>query len=86
MNGIPFEEDIRDTNPNETGHREAQFHEGWRRAVEGQCYREATLRQLTWNNLGYRLGKRFGATSADHGDQIYDWCVRQQTRRAREAT
>ena len=86
MNGIPFEEDIRDTNPNETGHREAQFHAGWRRAVEGQCYREATLRQLTWNNLGYRLGKLFGATSADHGDPIDDWCVRQQARRAGEAT
>jgi hypothetical protein len=84
MNGIPFEVDIRYDNPNDTGRREAQFHEGWRRAIEGQCYQEETLRQLTWNNLGYRLGKLFGATSADHLDQMYDWCVRQQSRRVEE--
>jgi hypothetical protein len=84
MNGMPFEVDIRYDDPNETGHREAQFREGWRRAVAGECYQEETLRRLTWNNLGYRLGKLFGATSADHIDQIYDWCVRQQARRAGE--
>jgi hypothetical protein len=35
-NGMPFDIDIRYDNPNETGRREAQFNEGWRRALEGR--------------------------------------------------
>jgi hypothetical protein len=78
MNGTPFEVDIRHDDPNDTGRHEVQFRQGWRRAVEGARYQEETLRRLTWNNLGYRLGKLFGPTSADHIDQMYEWCVRHQ--------
>ena len=78
MNEPAFERDIRSTEPNETGHRRARFREGWRKAIEGEHYSETTLRELTWDNLGYRLGALIGDTSPKLVDELYDWCVRQQ--------
>jgi len=65
MHCAPFAVDVRHDDPNESGHRHAQFRLGWRRAVDDECYSEETLRQLTWNNLGYRLGALFGSTTDD---------------------
>jgi len=73
-----FERDIRNTDPNQTAHRKARFKDGWRNAVAGDEYAANTLRELTWENLGYRLGKLFGETSAERVDQMYVWCVDQQ--------
>jgi hypothetical protein len=41
------------------GHR---FREGWRHAVTGRDYSNDALSHLTWDNLGWRLGKLFGDT------------------------
>ena len=78
MNDQPFERDDRSEDPNESGHRRARFRQGWLNAVEGQVYGDAALDKLTWENLGYRLGKLFGETTDEMIEQQYEWCVRQQ--------
>ena len=70
--------DIRTTEPNETGRRKARFREGWRKGAAGERYVESPLCELTWDNLGYRLGMLFSQTSPELVDDMYDWCVRQQ--------
>lgn len=71
-------DDDRHDEPNESGHREAQFRSGWKAALNGQRYTDDTLSKLTWNNLGWRLGAVFGRTSDEMIGMMYDWCVRQQ--------
>ena len=71
--------DIRDTDPNKNRHRKAHFRKGWHKATtEGKKYNCRTLKHLTWNNLGFRLGSFFGSTKDDFFDELYDWCVEQQ--------
>ena len=36
MLGLTYEEDVRSTTPNETGHRWGRFKVGWRKAVDGE--------------------------------------------------
>jgi len=55
--------------------RRAQFHIGWREAVEGQDYTPKTLSRLTWNNAGYRFGKALGQQSRDDVDHVFDILV-----------
>lgn len=81
MNELAFVRDVRDTDPDQTAHRLARFREGWRNAVSGRPYTEKTLADLTWENLGYRLGKLFGETSPLLIDLMYEWCVHQQGKR-----
>ncbi len=41
------------------------FREGWKKATKGEQYDDpSTLDRLTWENLGYRLGKILGDASA----------------------
>ena len=58
--------------------RKANFKQGWTRAVRDQEYDEV-LDKLTWNDLGWRLGKIFGKTPDDMRDEMYNWCVRQRS-------
>jgi hypothetical protein len=81
MDGLNFEHDDRSTAPEQSGHRRARFFEGWRKAVGGESFEPETLRKLTWENLGYRLGKLYGPTDEPLIDEIYDWSVRQQAAR-----
>ena len=83
MDGLSYERDIRHEEPNENKYRFGTFKQGWAEAIDAkrQPYNEETLRDLTWKNLGYRLGKIFGPTSPDQIEQMYDWCVRQQQHR-----
>jgi hypothetical protein len=74
---LTFDKDAGHTEPNKSGHRRARFRQGWLNAVEGKEYGEA-LNELSWDNLGYRLGKIFGSTSEEMIDAQYDWRVRQQ--------
>jgi hypothetical protein len=60
-----------------TDGRRRNFKQGWTRAVEGQEYQDV-LEELTWNNLGWRLGKMFGETPDDLREEILNWCVEQQ--------
>ncbi len=78
MDGLTFEKDSRDTDPNKSGHRRARFRQGWLNAVEGEAYGGAALKELKWDNLGYRLWNLFGPTSEEMIEAQYDWCVRQQ--------
>ena len=72
--GLEYDVDIR---KDITDGRRINFKQGWTRAVEGQEYEEA-LEQLTWNNLGWRLGKLFGPTPDKQREEILDWCVEQR--------
>lgn len=71
-------DDVRHTDPNEDSRRRTRFKQGWRDAIEGQKYGPGAMQRLTWQNLGYRLGKVFGETSPEQIGAMYDWCVRQQ--------
>ena len=74
LEGLTYEEDERkDLTPG----RRANFKQGWTRAVEGQEY-EGVLEELTWNNLGWRLGRLFGPTPDDLREEILDWCADQR--------
>jgi endonuclease/exonuclease/phosphatase family metal-dependent hydrolase len=47
--------------------RRSQFRAGWRsHSVRGRTYSARALRQLTWNNLGYRVARAVGSDGADH--------------------
>jgi len=74
LEGLTYEEDKR---KELTAGRRANFKQGWMRAVEGQEY-EGVLEELTWNNLGWRLGRLFGPTKDDLRDEILDWCACQR--------
>jgi hypothetical protein len=63
IDGLEYESDKRQ---NLTDGRRRNFKQGWTRAVEGQEY-EGVLDELTWNNLGWRLGELFGPTRSDGG-------------------
>lgn len=78
MTELTYEEDVRSTNPNETGHRRGRFKAAWKKAVRGESYGSQALSRLTWDNLGWRLGKLFGETDEALIDEMYEWCVRQQ--------
>jgi hypothetical protein len=70
--------DVRDTNPDATARRRARFQIGWQHAVEDREYGEDTMSRLTWQNLGWRLGRIFGATPDSLIEEMYVWCVAQQ--------
>ena len=74
IEGLEYETDRRQ---DITDGRRRNFKQGWTRAVEGQEYQDV-LEELTWNNLGWRLGKMFGETPDDLREEILNWCVEQQ--------
>ena len=51
--------------------RRTQFLSGWRNGAEGQTYTAGTLDHLTWNNVGYRFGSKFGEQTTDAIDFAY---------------
>ena len=75
---MDFEIDDRDTDPDASRYRLARFRIGWDRAVRGDNYSEETLRKLTWDNLGWRLGRLLGEASQENVDRVYRLCVRLQ--------
>ena len=79
MNDLNCESDGRSTDPDVDNRRKGRFRAGWDdAAVRGKIYEEETLKNLYWQNLGYRLGKLFGNTSDPLKEEIYHWCVKQQ--------
>ena len=77
--GLLYEEDGRRVL--EPGDDEAfgVFETGWSSAVTagGEDYGENAFRELSWHNLGYRLGLLFGRTSREQKEKLYYWCVEQ---------
>lgn len=52
---------VRDRRRPPDEHRRRRFHAGWRDATRRtDAYSDSTLRKLTWQNLGFRLGTHFG--------------------------
>lgn len=76
--------DVRSTDPDATAHRRARFKLGWKAAVTGAQYSQTTLEQLTWQNLGWRIGAVLGETAEDLIDEYYELCVRQQAAQGSE--
>jgi hypothetical protein len=67
--------DIRWTEPH-SGHKGA-FKRGWRAAQNEDVEYLDALEQLTWQNLGYRLGKLLGWADGTMIDEAFYWCERQ---------
>ena len=62
-------EDDRTRDPHADRHR--AFITGWNRADKGREYTPKTLERLKWDNLGYRMRKKFGPQSAEQRDRVY---------------
>jgi 5-methylcytosine-specific restriction endonuclease McrA len=53
--------------------RRGRFRAGWEDAAERlRVYEAETLERLTWHNLGYRLGRRFGRQPAEQIDEAFE--------------
>jgi len=78
---LSYEEDVRNTNPDSNHLR--NFNAGWTEALKDtpdkSKYKEnPELPNLTWENLGYRLGCLFGETSDELREELFEWCKKQQ--------
>ncbi len=55
-------------------HRRGKFLNGWVDATQReQVYSDDALARLTWKNLGYRLGQRFGALTPAQIDRVFEY-------------
>jgi hypothetical protein len=70
---LMYRDDDRSAEPDEGQQR--AFHTGWDDAARKE-YRAATLETLTWQNLGYRLGKLLGEAPPELRDELYAACAR----------
>ncbi|MBX0298041.1 hypothetical protein [Haloarcula nitratireducens] len=78
--------DIRQADPGSD--RQGAFKRGWTAAVknlsnedESSKYSEGPPPEdLTWDNLGYRLGSLFGNTDEDLRQELFEWCKEKQSR------
>ncbi len=53
--------------------RRSHFHNGWAVATNHENPDTSeSLEQLTWTNLGYRLGEQFGTRSEVEIDSLFD--------------
>ncbi len=78
QNPLDYDEDVRMDDP-DANYRRGRFKVGWNKAIDGDGMDDEVLNQLTWENLGWRLGKLFGETSEELQEELYEWCVKQQT-------
>ncbi len=78
MSELEFATDVRSKNPDQNAHRNSRFRQGYRKGAAGESYGAKTLERLTWDNLGWRLGKLLGPAEEELVDELYEWCVRQQ--------
>lgn len=72
---LAYEEDVRKPLDSD---RERTFHRGWRDAVRDGPYGEETYNQLSWQNLGNRLGCLFGDVPDEMKDELMFWAERQR--------
>lgn len=78
---LSYEKDERKLNPGSA--RQRAFNTGWTEALkkdpDKSKYKEnPELTNLTWENLGYRLGSLFGETSRELRQELFEWCKEQQ--------
>lgn len=58
--------------------RNGQFRAGWKR----NTLSDEKLKQLTWHNLGYRVGRLLGHKSEDEMNEVYKQFARHYSNRA----
>lgn len=75
---LTYESDSR-VDPDPDDERLDVFKDGWRKGANAELedFGENAHQELSWHNLGYRLGKLFGETSNVQQVEMYYWCVRQ---------
>ena len=78
MCGLTYTRDIRHTEPNEDGRRRGNFKTGWNHGMERYIYEAATLDELTWQNLGNRLGAILREAPVGLQEEMYEVCVKIQ--------
>jgi hypothetical protein len=78
MKGLTYISDIRDTDPDKSPYRRIRFKIGWDRGADGQVYGEAALEELTWENLGNRLGAILREAPPELQEEMYAVCVKIQ--------
>lgn len=70
LSEFSFENDVRKPPDN---YRRRQFQIGWEDiSVHERSYTPNTLKRLTWRNLGYRLGKKYGRRNIEEIGTIYE--------------
>jgi len=82
-NRLDYDKDVRMVDP-DANYRRGRFKVGWNKAIDGAEMDDEVLNQLTWENLGWRLGKLFGETSEELQEDLYEWCVEQQVESGRD--
>lgn len=57
--------------------RQRKFKAGWTKSLDAdkEEYSEETLKSLTWDNLGYRLGLQLNEIAPEEQDMVYQFCV-----------
>jgi hypothetical protein len=75
MNGLTYTKDIRYTDPDESPNRLARFKVGWDRGADNYIYGEDALDELTWENLGNRLGAILCDAPPELQEELYAVCV-----------
>lgn len=79
IDGLTYDpEQDRRVYPDPDDDRLGSFKAGWTKAENGERFSSGTLEQLSWHNLGWRLGTLFGPSSAELKRELYTWCVEQQ--------
>jgi len=77
MDGLEYEKDDRTSSPDEVNYR--RFRQGWNDAKAKHSYHADALEALTWQNLGWRLGKLLPGYAEDSTiERVYRACVQQQ--------
>ncbi|MFD1513802.1 hypothetical protein [Halomarina rubra] len=77
IDGLSYDEDVRKVDP-ERNYRRGRFKKGWNDAVDGKEYGEETLRTLTWENLGWRIGSIVGEANEHRQQEVYSQLVKIQ--------
>lgn len=78
--------DIRQEDPGSD--RQGAFKRGWTAAVKDLSDTDKSSKygegpppgELTWDNLGYRIGSLFGETDDELRQELFEWCVKKQNR------
>lgn len=88
MDGLDYREDVRHTEPNENQERKLAFRRGWTHAVSETRgpYSDDALERLTWQNLGYRIGRILGDAPVEDRERMYELCVEIQAKQLTAST
>lgn len=86
--GLTYKIDGRTRHPNheQIKRRLGSFRRGWAAALKGEEYVPLTLRELKWDNYGYRLGMLEGKVDLDIQEELFEILLESQQRRLNQET